>query len=247
MTLVEFLHPIKSQSIRELCLAAMYFHERFEKGDPLTVEALRVLIKRARVPRADKLNLADTLSKSAPYVDAVGKDGNRFVWRLTTTGQEHVRELIGLPVYDVEIENDVSSLNQLVSALTDPDVVDYLLEAIKCLQVNALRATVVFLWAGAVKKMRDDVFACGPANATNAVVKFDPKAKPIQKVDDLVLVKESVLLLSLQELGLVDKNQRSVLEDCLNLRNKCGHPGKYKIGEKKVSSFIEDLVGIVFK
>ena len=78
-------------------------------------------------------------------------------------------------------------------------------------------------------------------------MKFDPKAKPIKKVDDLVLVKESVLLLSLQELGLVDKNQRSVLEDCLNLRNKCGHPGKYKVGEKKVSSFIEDLVGIVFK
>lgn len=247
MTLVEFLHPLRSQSIRELCLAAMYFHERFEKGESLTVEALRILMKRARVPRADKLNLADTLSKSAPYVDAVGKDGNRFVWRLTTTGQEHVRELIGLPAHDVEIENDVSSLKQLVSGLTDLDVVDYLLEAITCLQVNALRATVVFLWAGAVKKLRDDAFSYGPANVTKAVVKFDPKAKPIQKADDLVLVKESVLLLSLQELGLVDKNQRSVLEDCLNLRNKCGHPGKYKVGEKKVSSFIEDLVGIVFK
>ena len=45
----------------------------------------------------------------------------------------------------------------------------------------------------------------------------------------------------------ISEYQRSVLEDCLNLRNKCGHPRKYKIGEKKVSSFIEDLVGIVFK
>ncbi len=247
MTLVEFLHPLRSHSIRELCLAAMYFHERFEKGKPITVEALRILMNRARVPKAARLNLADTLSKSAPYVDAVGKDGNRFVWRLTTTGLEHVRGLVGLPAHDVEIENDVSSLKQLVSAVTDPDVVDYLLEAIKCLQVNALRATVVFLWAGAVKKLRDDAFSCGSANVSKVVVKFDPKAKPIQKVDDLALVKESVLLLSLQELGILDKNQRSVLEDCLDLRNKCGHPGKYKIGEKKVSSFIEDLVGIVFK
>lgn len=247
MTLVEFLHPLKSKSVMEICLAAMYFDEHFEKGEPLTVEALRKLLKRAKVPRADKLNLADTLSKSAPYVEVVGKEGNRFIWRLTTTGQEHVRELVGLPTYDIEIENDVYSLKQIVSSFTDRDVVDYILEAIKCLQVGALRATVVFLWAGAVKKLRDDAFFCGPKDVTNAVMKFDEKAKPIRKVDDLVLVKETVLLLSLQELGLVDKNERSVLEDCLNLRNKCGHPGKYSPGEKKVSSFIEDLTGIVFK
>lgn len=246
MTLVEFLHPIKTSPTRDICLATMYFHERFEKGGAITVEALRALLKRARIPKATKLNLADTLSKSAPYVDAVSKQGARFVWSLTTTGAEHVRQILGLPSQDIEIENDLSSLKQLVSTLADPDVVDYLNEAIKCLQVDALRATVVFLWSGAVKKLRDNALSCGVTNLTNAILKFDPKAKPIKKLDDLVLIKESVLLLSIQELGLVDKNQRSVLEDCLDLRNKCGHPGKYKVREKKVSSFIEDLVGIVF-
>jgi hypothetical protein len=100
--------------------------------------------------------------------------------------------------------------------------------------------------SGVVKKIRDDVFSCGPTNVNAALLKFDSKAKNVTKVDDLVLVKESTLLLAAQELGLYDKNQRGVLEDCLNLRNKCGHPGKYKAGPKKVSSFIEDLVGIVF-
>ena len=78
------------------------------------------------------------------------------------------------------------------------------------------------------------------------MAKFDPRAKIVKNLDDLVLIKESTLLLVAQELGLFDKNQRSVLEDCLNLRNKCGHPGKYKIGPKKASSFIEDAVGILF-
>ncbi len=246
MTLVEFIHPLKTSGARDICLAVMYFHERVENGDPVTVEGLRALMKRARVPKADKLNLADVLAKSAPYVETVGKQGNRFVWRLTPSGQDHVRTLLGLPSKDVEIENDVSALSRLISTVSDADVVDYFGEAIRCLQVNALRATVVFLWAGAVKKLRDDAFACGSANVTSAVTKFDPKAKPIAKVDDLVLVKESVLLLALQELGLIDKNQRTVLEACLDLRNKCGHPGKYKVGPKKVSSFVEDLVGIVF-
>ena len=29
-------------------------------------------------------------------------------------------------------------------------------------------------------------------------------------------------------------------------RNRCGHPGKYKPGVKQVSSFIEDIISIVF-
>lgn len=246
MTLVEFLHPLKNSGIKELCLAAMYFHERYENSNAITVEGLRLLLKRGRVPRAEKLNLADTLSKSAPYVDVQGKDGNRFLWTLTRSGQEFVRQLLALPTNDIEIENDVSALNALISKLNDDDVVDYLNEALKCLQVNALRATVVFLWSGAVKKIRDDVFTCDLTNINSAILKFDPKAKSIQKIDDLVLIKEAVLLLASQELGLYDKNQRAILEDCLNLRNKCGHPGKYKIGPKKVSSFIEDLIGTVF-
>lgn len=246
MTLVEFLHPIKSKGIKNICLAAMYFHQRYSNGDSLTVEGLRALLKRAKVPKAAKLNLASTLSQSAPYVDASGKDKNRFLWSLTKTGESYVRKLLDLPANDIEIENDVSSLENLISAISDKDVCDYLNEAVKCLQVNALRACIVFLWSGAVKQIRDDVYACGKVNINAAAVKFNQKAKPIKKQDDLVLIKESTLLLMSQELGLFDKNQRSILEDCLNLRNKCGHPGKYKVGPKKVSSFIEDLVGILF-
>lgn len=247
MTLVEFLHPLKSSSARSLCLAAMYFHERYESGDPISVDGLRQLLRKARVPKVEKMNLADTLAKSAPYVDTQGKDGNKFLWSLTVSGQEHVRSLLNLPARDVEIENDVVTLENLVQKVGDADVANYLGEALKCLQVNALRATVVFLWSGAVKKIRDEVYSYGAAASATAVAKFDHKAKTISKIDDLVLIKESVLLLAAQELGVYDKNQRTVLEDCLNLRNKCGHPGKYSIGPKKVSSFFEDLVGIVFK
>ena len=246
MTIVEFLHPIKSKGIKNICLAAMYFDRRYQAGESLTVEGLRALLKRAKIPKAAQLNLAATLSQSAPYVDTVGKEGNRFLWSLTNSGETFVRELLELPANDIEIENDVSSLEALISSISDKDVCGYLNEAVKCLQVNALRACVVFVWSGSVKKIRDDVFSCGITNINPALTKFDSRAKPVKKLDDLVLIKESTLLLVAQELGLFDKNQRSVLEDCLNLRNKCGHPGKYKIGPKKVSSFIEDIVGILF-
>ncbi len=246
MTLVEFLHPLKDAGIRTLCLAAMYYSQRYQNIESMTVEGLRANLKSARVPRTGKLNLADTLSKSAPYVETIGKEGNRFLWALTDAGKEEIRKTLNLPAKDIEIENDVSSIEGLIAKIGEVDVKDYLSESVKCLQVNALRASVVFLWSGAVKKIRDDAFACGALNVTTAVQKHDPKAKPITKADDLVLVKEATLLLASQDLGLFDKNQRSVLESCLDLRNRCGHPGKYKVGPKKVSAFIEDVIGIVF-
>ena len=246
MTIVEFLHPLKGGAIRDVCLAALYFSERYNGSPEVTVEELRALLKRARVPRATKLNLADVLAKSAPYVDTAGKRSRSFLWKLTTAGKEHVRSTLGLPEAEPEIEHDVSSLKSLLSSISDQEVADYLAEAIKCLSIGALRAAVVFLWAGAVRRIQQECIGCGPANVDAAVKKHDPKARKIRKIDDLSYVKESVLLLSAQDLGLFDKNERSTLTDALNLRNKSGHPGKYKPGPKKVSSFIEDLVSIVF-
>jgi hypothetical protein len=246
MTIVEFLHPIKDSSLKDICLAGLYFAQRYEQKDALTVETLRALLKRGRIPRSAKLNLADVLAKSVPHVDTSGKEGNRFLWTLTPTGQQFVRTLVNLPSIEAEIEIDVTALRNLLTRITDKDTSDYVDEAIKCLSINALRASVVFLWAGAVKKIRDAVMAYALSAVNDAVVKFDPKARAIKSADDLVYLKESTLLLVSQDLGVFDKNERSVLEDCLDLRNKCGHPGKYKAGPKKVSSFIEDLVGIVF-
>jgi len=246
MTIVEFLHPLKDKLLRDICLAAFYYVQRYESTDALTVETLRAALRRARILKVSTLNLADVLSKSAPYVDTIGKEGHRFLWALTTTGQQHVRTLVKLPAAEAEIENDVTALRQLLTKMVDPDTADYVDEAIKCLSINALRACVVFLWAGSVKTIRDSVMACGTSATNVAVLKHDPKARPVKTVDDLVYVKESTLLLVAQDVGVFDKNERGVLEDCLDLRNKCGHPGKYKAGPKKVSSFIEDIVGIVF-
>lgn len=246
MTIVEFLHPLKDASLRDVCLAALYFSQRYDNTESLTVEGLRAVLRRARIPKIASMNLADVLSKAAPYVDTAGKDGHRFLWALTTTGQQHIRGLLNLPAAEVEVENDVAALSKLLKGIHDPDTADYVDEAIKCLSINALRACVVFLWAGAVKTVRDSMIACGITVTNGALLKHDPKARNIKTVDDLVYVKESTLLLVAQDLGIFDKNERGVLEDCLDLRNKCGHPGKYKAGPKKVSSFIEDVVGIVF-
>ncbi len=246
MTLVEFLHPLEDSPLRDVCLATLYYEKRYSKKEHLTVEELRRLLKRAHISKAAKINLADVLSRSAPYVDVDGKSGNRFLWAITDSGSKYVRELLGLPEADVEIEHDISGLTKIAEAVADSDVADYVKEAMTCLSVGALRAAVVFLWAGAIRNIQNKVMLSDRTSINKAVQKYDTKARQIKQIDDLSYIKESTLLLVAQELGLVDKNERSVLEDALGLRNKCGHPGKYKPGVKKVSGFIEDVVGILF-
>ena len=80
-----------------------------------------------------------------------------------------------------------------------------------------------------------------------AIQKHDTRAKEIKKEDDFAYIKDSVLLMAAQELGEIDKGEKDSLEDCLDLRNKCGHPGNYKPKSLKASSFMEELINIVFK
>lgn len=246
MTLVEFLAPLRNGTHQERVLAVLYFKERYEGQPALTVEQLRQGLKAARVPRWSRVNVADVLNKSGPLANTHGLQGKRRLWSLTDSGTQHVRELLKLPQVDVEVEHDVSTLQAVVAKVTDPEVQDYLEEALKCLRVGALRACVVFVWTGAIRTLQNDLLKSGGAAVTTAIQKHDPKARAVHKLDDFAYVKDALTLLAARDLGVLDKNEKDTLEDALGLRNRCGHPSKYKAGVKKVSGYIEDVVSVVF-
>src|SRR5688572_14111434 len=145
MTLVEFLAPLKTASHRERVLAVLYYRQRYDGMDALTVEQIKDGLERARAPQWRNVNVADVLAKSGAYVDSPGRDGRALLWKLTQSGAEHVREKLGLPASDPEVEHDVGTLTQLAAKVKDAAVRAYVDEAITCLQVDALRACVVFL------------------------------------------------------------------------------------------------------
>jgi hypothetical protein len=165
---------------------------------------------------------------------------------LTETGRRTVREKLNLPPADVEIEHDAGTLEQVVEKVSDPDIKDYLDEAVKCLRVGALRACVVFVWSGAIRGVQERLIAMGAPKVSAAIQKHDPKSRAIATIDDFAQVKDHITLLAAKDLGLLDKNQKDAMKEALDLRNRSGHPGKYRPGVKKVSSFIEDVVSIVF-
>jgi hypothetical protein len=137
-------------------------------------------------------------------------------------------------------------MESLVLKLSDDDVRDYLNEAIKCLQVGALRSCVVFAWSGAIRTIQTKMMAKGATSVTAALRRLDPKVPRMKSIDDFAYVKDVTVLLAAKDLGILDKNEKDTLTEALNLRNRSGHPGKYRPGVKKVSAFIEDVTSIVF-
>jgi hypothetical protein len=247
MTLVEFLNPIKNSSNRDRCLAVLYFKHRYDQVESLTADQIKQSLIQCRVPNAKSVNAADVLAKSGAMVDSPGAKGLARLWKLTGAGEIHVRQVMGLKEAEAEIEHDVSYLKGMAAKISDPLVRAYVEESVDCPSIGALKAGIVFLWAGAVRALQEQVLNKGVVQVNAAIRVHDSKARQVKKLDDFQYIKESILLLAGEGVGVLDKAERNTLEDALNLRNKCGHPNKYDPGIKKASSFIEDVTGIVFR
>ncbi len=99
---------------------------------------------------------------------------------------------------------------------------------------------------GAIRTLQEAAFTKHHAILNPAIAKHDPKARPVNKLEDFAYIRDATMLLALQELGILDKGEKTTLGEALDLRNSCGHPTKYVPGVKKASSFIEDVMGIVW-
>jgi hypothetical protein len=224
----------------------MYWHAHFKDERALSSSQIRSALQAARVPKAKLANIADVMNRAGALVDvaSTGDSGERL-WALTPTGEAAVRSLAGLPETQPEVEHGVEELRKVALKIQDVDVRAYVEEAILCLGVNALRAAIVFMWVGAVRVLQDRVWVHGPRTVEAAAQKYYQKAK-ISKFDDLATVKETTLLDIARDLGEIDKAQWTILGQCLDTRNQCGHPNKYNPSVAKAKSHIEDIVGILF-
>lgn len=61
-----------------------------------------------------------------------------------------------------------------------------------------------------------------------ALLKHDPKARQVGTIEDYSGVKDVIQLLGFRDIGLIDKGEWVTLQESLDLRNRCGHPTKYK-------------------
>ena len=167
-------------------------------------------------------------------------------WSLGPNGKQHVASLVSkLNGGQSVVINQ--SLRLLIPKLPNEEARAFVGEAISCYEAKCYRAAVVLSWVGAVAVLHNHVFARHLAAFNTEASARNPDWKPAKIADDLGLMGEEKFLDILVKISVIGKNVKELLKNqCLGLRNACGHPNSVQPGENMVAAHLELLINHVF-
>jgi hypothetical protein len=194
----------------------------WEDEKPKSVSRVKEIASENGLRECAKWNVSDTLGKAKGKATSI--KGN---WLLTIPGRTYLFTQKYLAEKKSHSVNDAKDLRTHLTTISNSQTRSFVEEAISCLEADQKRAAVVFSWIGAV------------------AVK-DAKWKAAKNADDLGKMKEFDFLNILESISVIGKNVKQELQQCLQLRNGCGHPNTLKIGVRRVAAHIEILVLNVF-
>jgi hypothetical protein len=166
-------------------------------------------------------------------------------WELTSDGRRRVSEIVG-PSAASAVPAIASTLRQYLPGMKDEKTKKFVEEAIECYEAKHLRAAVVLSWVGAISVLYKNVADNHLSKFNTEALRRDPKWKNAKNPDDLARMKEMDFLNIIDHLSIIGKNVKQELENCLKLRNSCGHPNTLKIGESRVAAHMEIIVLNIF-
>jgi hypothetical protein len=134
---------------------------------------------------------------------------------------------------------------------------DYLDEAQRCLEVQALRACIVLGWCATVARIHSKIEEIGFDKFSKATEemkaettgRFKPftKTYTVESLSELQRIFDTDLLFILEYLQMIDSNQHARLRHCFDMRNHSAHPGLAPITGENLYSFFSDVTQIVLK
>lgn len=146
-------------------------------------------------------------------------------------------------------------LRKLVQPVTDPDLLKYVDESIRCAERNCVRASVVLAWCAVAHKIHRKLLSLGVAalNAEFGRMKGDKgpmfraftRDYALSSDADVQEVADAHLILLCRFLTFVDDTQYKHLKSALDLRNGCGHPTGYQPDPVKLQAFYADIAQLV--
>jgi site-specific recombinase XerD len=145
--------------------------------------------------------------------------------------------------------DEFKDLEHLIFELSDEAEIKYLMEGVTCFRAGALRAGVIFIWSAVVNNIRKQLIDIYELKNINIELRaIDPKAKQIKSHETFEFFKDQTVIQLSERLGHFDKMEKNELIDsCLGLRNKCGHPSNYTPEIQRVKGFVEDVLNIIYK
>lgn len=214
-----------------LCLAKV-------GGGPTSTKELRSAAVSLGLPEARKWNIPTVFNRGSRYVKKLPSG-----WRLTTNGQLRVQQL-GFSSPEIVIPD---TLREVASRLSDDRALSFVNESILCLEAGCFRAAIILSWIGALSILYSHVLSNHLDEFNAAAKKRNPRWKAALKYDDLSNMRESAFLEILCDISILGKSTKQELENCLRLRNACGHPNTTEIGPQRTRSHLETLILNVYQ
>ena len=167
-------------------------------------------------------------------------------WVLQAAAYDYIKS-IGYEGKANPIKNVVSDLEVLHATLPSSETKKFVKESLDCYKYGLLRSAVVMSWLAAVHALKLEI-------VENHLTDFNTEARRIHgnkwkravNADDLGKMKESDFLNRLEGISVLGGDSKKHLLKCLDLRNSCGHPNSFVLGENTVASHLEILLSNVF-
>jgi hypothetical protein len=202
------------------------------------IDAIKKIALDVGLRAATKWNLSDILRKSRGLTINTPKG-----WELSAHGAKIVAELASIGLPSTVSKKVAMDVRRHLGAISSDDAKEFIEEAVQCLEHGQYRAAVVFSWVGAMSILHDSVVKNHLVSFNIEALRRDSKWKTAKNSDDLGRMTERNFLDVLEAIGLIGNNVKQTLQNqCLKLRNGCGHPSSLKIGELAVAAHIELLV-----
>lgn len=230
------LLSVKDFSRKDKILLVLAAGDNEEKS----VGVIRDLAVQNGLREIQKWNISQVLSSlgnavaKLPAGWSLTPDGRAILERLGVTGAEPTKAF-------------KPTLRKYASAVSDESTRQFIDESITALEYGLLRAAVVLSWIGAVSILYEEVLRNHKAAFNAEASKRFSNWKTANTSDDLSRMKEYDFLQVLSAISMIGKNTKDELEQCLKLRNACGHPNSFTVGQHRVASHLETLVLNIYR
>lgn len=215
-----------------------------EEAPEKSPKEIREIFVNHGVREAATWSMSSFLNSAKVQKKVVGIGGK---WSLTAKGRDYLQSKgIVIPQTSTVITKARDDIRSHLVKITNERVKDFVEEAIGCLEGRLLRSAVVMSWLGAIAILYEHVLLNNGDAFNKEAKKRKQNWNDAKSLDDLARMKESDFLDILGSLGILGKSVKEELKNCLNLRNACGHPNSYEIGDQKVAAHIEFLIQNVY-
>jgi hypothetical protein len=146
-------------------------------------------------------------------------------------------------------------LRRLVQPITDPELLKYLDESIRCAEANCVRASVVLAWCAVAHMVLRKLRSLGIATLNSEFAKMKADKGLLFRAftrdyvfstdGDVQEAPDAHLILLCRFLDYLDDTQYKHLKGALDLRNGCGHPTGYQPDPVKLQAYYADIAQLV--